>query len=61
MVKEDHIPSESPSKNSSDKDENYDEQEDEEFQPDEPTETTPSSFHNFQKHLTICLKKSIVI
>ena len=38
-----------------------DEQEDEEFQPDEPTETIPSSFHNFQKHLTICLKKSIVI
>jgi hypothetical protein len=34
---------------------------DESYQVSEQTHFNPSAFHNFQKHLTVCLKHGIVI
>jgi hypothetical protein len=49
------------SKEESKRDENYSGSKDEDFEVEEVNKFNPSAFHNFQKHLTVCLKHSIEI
>lgn len=47
------------SKENSRKDDNESSFRDEDFEVEETVKFNPSAFHNFQKHLTVCLKHSI--